>query len=461
MPGKSISRRTFVKQLGIGALSAAAITPLLRAQQNSGPPNIVFILADDLGYGDLSSYGAQDMQTPNIDALMKDGLRFDNFYANCPVCSPTRAAFLTGRYPDTVGVPGVIRTHARNSWGYMDPDAISLPSMLRRAGYYTGMVGKWHLGLESPNTPPERGFDYFYGFLGDMMDDYYTHRRHGINYMHRNDEQIDPEGHATDLFTDEAVKFINWRAESEAPFFLYLPYNAPHSPIQPPDDWLQKVKRREKGIDDERAAIVALIEHMDAGIGEVVDALKQNNLYENTLLVFSSDNGGATYFGGTNGALRGEKQDMYEGGLKVPTCAVWPAQIQSGGRTDKIGLTMDLYPTFCEAANVKVDHYIDCVSILPTFLGEDQVTADRPLFWMRREGGTRFMAKSSYAVRSGDWKLLQNRPMEQFELYNLAEDPLEENNLADENREKYNELAALLRLHIQEAGTIPWQAPRW
>ena len=198
MTGSNISRRTFVKKLGIGAVSALTISPLLRAQHNSGPPNIVFILADDLGYGDLSSYGAEDLQTPNIDALMADGLRFDNFYANCPVCSPTRAAFLTGRYPDTVGVPGVIRTHARNSWGYMDPDSISLPSMLRRAGYYTGMVGKWHLGLESPNTPPERGFDYFYGFLGDMMDDYYTHRRHGINYMHRNDEQIDPEGHATD-----------------------------------------------------------------------------------------------------------------------------------------------------------------------------------------------------------------------------------------------------------------------
>ena len=152
-----------------------AATPLvLAAQTTARPPNVVVILADDLGYGDLSCYGAPDIRTPNIDALARDGMRFTRFYANSPVCSPTRAALLTGCNPDTVGVPGVIRTHPENSWGYLSPSAVLLPQLLKTRGHHSGLVGKWHLGLESPNTPTERGFDSFHGFLGDMMDDYLT-----------------------------------------------------------------------------------------------------------------------------------------------------------------------------------------------------------------------------------------------------------------------------------------------
>jgi arylsulfatase A-like enzyme len=147
------------------------------------PPNIVLILADDLGYGDLSSYGGGDLETPHIDGIVASGMRFDEFYANSSVCSPTRAALLTGRYPPMVGIPGVVRTYAAASWGYLAADAILLPEMLKRRGYHTAMAGKWHLGLERPNRPHDRGFDDFKGFLGDMMDDYHTHRRHGINYM--------------------------------------------------------------------------------------------------------------------------------------------------------------------------------------------------------------------------------------------------------------------------------------
>jgi len=292
MPGKVVSRRDFCKKLGIGILTLGTVSKLALAQKNGRIPNIITILVDDLGYGDLSSYGATDLQTPNMDSLMKTGMRFNNFYANCPVCSPTRAGLLSGRYPDVVGVPGVIRTRASNSWGYLNPETILLPGMLKRAGYYTGIIGKWHLGLDSPNTPTEKGFDYFYGFLGDMMDDYYTHRRQGINYMRRNRETINPEGHATDLFTNEAVKYIQERSKSKAPFFLYLPYNAPHAPIQPPDEWLEKVKKRESGISEERAKMVALIEHLDHGIGEVVQALKNTGTYENTLLLLSPSGNG-------------------------------------------------------------------------------------------------------------------------------------------------------------------------
>ena len=255
-------------------------------------PNILIILVDDLGYGDLSSYGAKDLKSPHLDALMADGMRFDSFYANCPVCSPTRAALLSGTYPDIAGVPGVIRTHPQNNWGWLSQDVTLLPNVLKDAGYHTSIIGKWHLGLEEPNTPNGRGFDYFKGFLCDMIDDYYKHRRHGINYFRENRREIDPPGHATDLITEWGIDYVNNRKGKDEPFFMYLSYNAPHTPIQPPQDWFEKVKAREAGISDKRAKLVALIEHMDDGIGQVINALKINGQYENTLTIFSSDNGG-------------------------------------------------------------------------------------------------------------------------------------------------------------------------
>jgi arylsulfatase A-like enzyme len=170
------------------------------------------ILLDDLGYGDLSCCGAPDLSTPNIDALAAQGMRFRSFYANSPVCSPTRASLLTGKYPEMVGVPGVIRTNKDDNWGYLSPRAILLPKLLRQVGYHTGLVGKWHLGLDSPNLPNARGFDHFHGFLGDMMEDYFTHRRWGRNYMRLNETEIDPKGHATDLFSNWAVDYIKSRS---------------------------------------------------------------------------------------------------------------------------------------------------------------------------------------------------------------------------------------------------------
>ena len=271
MIGKdSIGRRQILGwATGFGAGAAA-----LFAQQRQRKPNVIVILADDLGYGDLSAWGGRDLRTPNIDALAASGVRFDRFYANSPVCSPTRAALLTGCYPDTVGVPGVIRTAPANSWGYLAANAQLLPARLRDAGYHSALIGKWHLGLEAPNLPNERGFHHFHGFLGDMMDDYYLHRRHDRNYMRLNDREIDPQGHATDLFTEWAIEYLASRKSQPEPFFLYLAYNAPHAPIQPPPDWLERVNQREQGISVKRAKLVALIEHMDAGVGRVMSALK-------------------------------------------------------------------------------------------------------------------------------------------------------------------------------------------
>jgi arylsulfatase A-like enzyme len=450
------TRRGFLKVVGAGAAALASMGHVqAREQKAAGKPNILMILVDDLGYGDLSSYGATDLKTPHIDKLVAAGMRLDNFYANCPVCSPTRAALLSGRYPDMVGVPGVIRTHITDNWGYLAPHAVLLPKLLKPVGYHTAIVGKWHLGLASPNTPNERGFDHFGGFLGDMMDDYYNHRRHGNNYMRLDGKEIDPEGHATDLFTQWAIDFINQRAKLDRPFFLYLAYNAPHTPIQPPEEWLQRVKKRETGINDRRAKLVALIEHLDDGIGKVLAALKDAGVSDNTLVIFTSDNGGQLGVGANNGPLRAGKQDMYEGGIREPMCAVWPGKIQPGTRSERVALTMDLYPTICEAAGAKIAHEIDGRSILPTLLGKSQPEEDRFLFWVRREGGG-YGGRAYYAARYGGYKLVQNSPYEPMELYNLREDPQEQKPL-DRKHKMYRMLFTALRNHIIEAGAVPWQ----
>jgi len=421
------------------------------------PPNVIVILADDLGYGDLQSYGAKDLVTPHVDALMRRGMRFDNFYANCPVCSPTRAAFLTGRYQELVGVPGVIRTHAENSWGELAADAVLLPQVLKQAGYESALVGKWHLGLEKPNRPTDRGFDLFHGFLGDMMDDYYLHRRHNVNYMRRGEKEIDPEGHATDLFSEWACDYLVSRRNAKQPFFLYLAYNAPHTPIQPPKDWLEKVQKREPKLPLARAKLVALIEHMDDGIGRVMKTLEESGQAENTIVVFTSDNGGQLSVGANNGALRDGKQSMYEGGLKVPACVVWPDRIKASSRSDRMVLTMDLFPTICQAAGVKVEHLIEGKSFLPTLLGETQSEWKRDLFFHRREGNERYGGLTIQAIRRGDWKLLQNSPFAPLELYNLQRDPLEQVNLAEKERKVFRELSRALRVQLQRGGAVPWQ----
>ena len=442
--------------LSVIFLGSAFFNSLL-AQTTAELPNILLIFTDDQGYYDVSYYGTEDLQTPNIDQIAEAGMRFDNFYANCPVCSPTRAALLTGHYQDYVGVPGVIRTYKDNNWGYLDPKATLLPEQLKMAGYHTALIGKWHLGLESPNTPVERGFDYFHGWLGDMMDDYWTHRRHGINYMRLNGQEIDPEGHATDLFTDWSVDYIKSQADDERPFFLYLAYNAPHFPVQPPQAWLDKVKKREKGIDDTRAELVAFIEHMDDGIGKVIEALKESGQYDNTLIIFSSDNGGHLPSQANNGPLRDGKQSMYEGGLKVPTVISWPGTIPAGSFSEQMNLSMDIYPTLLEIAGLEPKQPIEGRSFLPVMLGEKAPAEERTLYFTRREGGTRYGGQSIYAVRKGDWKLLQNSPYEPYELYNLLQDPQEKNNLMDSEEEKYRELNKLMMEHLQKGGQVPWQ----
>jgi len=454
--------RLVISRLLFTIVVGSVMTPAERnaySAEEKPVPNIMVILADDLGYGDLSCYGAKDLQSPNIDALVASGMRLDPFYANCPVCSPTRAALLTGRFQELVGVPGVIRTHPENNWGYLAEDALLLPVLLRRSGYTSAIIGKWHLGLEAPNLPNLRGFDYFAGFLGDMMDDYYLHRRHGFNYMRRNEKEIDPQGHATDLFTEWACEYVHQQAQADRPFFLYLAYNAPHTPIQPPEDWLQRVKKREQGISDKRAKLVALIEHLDAGVGQVLNALKESGQADDTLVIFTSDNGGQLSAGANNGPLRDGKQSMYEGGLRVPTCAVWPGRIAAGSRSGGAMMSMDLFATACDAAGVNIDHPIDGVSLLPVLVGKGKPPENRDLFFHRREGGARYEALTTSAMRRGDWKLVRNSPFTPLELFHVSQDPQEKVDLAGKAVRQFRDMAAALRTQVQRGGAAPWQPP--
>ncbi len=423
-------------------------------------PNIIVILADDLGRGEYSAFGTKDIRTPNIDRLCREGMTFENFYANSCVCSPTRAALLSGCHPDRVGVPGVIRDEEPdNSWGYLAPSAVLLPKRLQSAGYHSAIVGKWHLGLAAPNTPNARGFDEFHGFLGDMMDDYWTHLRHGQNFMRHNDEVITPEEHATDLFTEWSCRYLEERSKSPQPFFLYLAYNAPHDPIQPKPDWLEKVRQREPDLDPKRAKLVALIEHLDDGIGQVLDVLDKTGLAQNTLVIFTSDNGGVLANGANNGPWRSGKTHMYEGGLRVPCAARWAGHIAPGGHTSRIALSMDIFPTALEAAGLPVPAGLDGVSFLPTLRGEAQPEAARDLYFVWLEGGMQHQGKAVDALRQGDWKLLQDDPFAPLELYNLKDDPQETTNLSAQEKSIFSKLSLELRRQIQRGGKFPWQSP--
>lgn len=445
-------------------------TVTLQAADTS-PPNVIVILADDMGLGDYSAYGTKDLRTPAIDRLCREGMTFENFRANSPVCSPTRAALLTGCYPDRVGVPGVIRHTPDNSWGCLSPQAILLPQILKPKGYHSAIIGKWHLGLTSPDTPTERGFDFFHGFLGDMMDDYVTHRRGGQNFMRRDREIIDPAGHATDLFTDWACDYLNRRAKANLepgklmqPFFLYVAYNAPHDPIQPSPEWLKKVQDREPEMHAKRAGLVALIEQMDAGIGKILEALDQSKLAENTLVIFTSDNGGVLNNKATNGPWRSEKQHMYDGGLRVPAVARWPGRIAANQRTQINGVTMDLFATIADAAGAELPANVDGISLLPILVGKPDTNStaklvNRELYFVRREGGPAYGGKTIEALIQGDWKLIQNSPFEPLELYNLKMDPKETQNLASEQKQVFKEMSASLRKQIQIGGQVAWQKP--
>lgn len=415
-------------------------------------PNIIFILADDLGYGELESYGAKDVKTPNIDELAKNGILFSNAYANSTVCSPSRAALLTGNYPDMVGVPGVVRDTPENNWGNLKNDITTLPESLKKLNYNTALIGKWHLGYSSPDLPNDRGFDYFKGFVGDMMDDYNTHLRNGINWMRENNTIINPKGHATDLFTDWSIEYLTQNSKKGNPYFLLLAYNAPHDPIQPPSDWVDKVSLREKNASLKRKKMIAFVEHLDHNVGKIISHLKKTGEFENTLIVFTSDNGGALEYGANNQPLSGGKGDMLEGGIKVPCIVNLNYQSASKISHERFML-MDFYPTILQLAGNQESSELPSKTI-NTLLNQEDTSKNRVMIWMRREGHV-FGGRIYYCISDGTYKLLQNNPFSPYQLYNVINDPEEKNPL--EQKKEYDYLNKILTEHIRNTGDITWK----
>ncbi|WP_146577469.1 sulfatase family protein [Neorhodopirellula pilleata] len=442
-------------------LVAQALTLDQLRADSAGRPNLVLILADDLGYGDVGFHGSTEVRTPNLDRLASEGLMMTQMRANCTVCSPTRAAILTGIYADRAGVPGVIRTKPENSWGYLKPGLPTLADRLGEAGYHTGIVGKWHLGLTAENHPCRRGFDHFHGFLGDMMDDYYTHRREGFNYMRLNETEIEPTGHATELFTQWAIDYMKEQSGApEKPFFLYLAYNAPHFPIQPPEEWFQKVRNRDPELTEARAKNVAFVEHLDDQIGVLLKRMDELGLRDNTLLVFTSDNGGSLPHSQNNDPWRDGKQSHYDGGLKVPYVVRYPGKVKAGSQSDYQGLNFDSFATFLQYGGVRTPDDINAVGLKEHFEGGPAPDSDRELYFVRREGGAAYVGHAYHALIRGKWKLMQNDPFSPLQLFDLENDPQETTNVIDGNRQVAMSMKKALAGHIQIGGHTAWQGPR-
>jgi arylsulfatase A-like enzyme len=456
-------------------------------QQQNSLPNIIFILTDDLGYADISSYGTDYLQTPHIDSLVNGGMRFTNYHTNSPVCSPTRAALLSGRYPDLIGIPGVVRTDTADSWGYLQPNALLLPQLLKKEyGYNTVHIGKWNLGLSLPNLPNKWGFEHFKGFLGDKMDDYYNHLRQGFNYLRYNEHYIEPDTtHATDLFTAWASEYILSRRKQTQPFFMYLAYNAPHRPTQTTDYWKNRYKERYPHTPEPRATYCAMVEHLDNGIGQIMYALRQAGLAGNTLILFSSDNGGNLEEGANNGEVNGSKTSLYEGGLRVPLAIWFPQKIKDNSQSAALLLSMDIAPTIynllsqcsgkdlavydkpnlneAKACRDKNGHIIpfDGISFAPTLLGDSSFAPQRDLFWVWRESGDQFGTGNYVAAyrTAQNLKLLRNKPDAPFELYDLHNDPQEQVNLAQKDSIAAQRIAAQLQERLQMGFKIPCKPP--
>jgi arylsulfatase A len=363
-----------------------------------GRPNIIIILADDMGYGDPGCYSGW-IDTPNIDRLAVEGMKFMDFHSSGAVCSPTRAGLLTGRYQQRAGIDGVITAAGHRHLG-LQPHEITLSKLLNSSGYATAVFGKWHLGYDTQFNPVRHGFDKFRGYVAGNVD-YISHiDQSGFYDWWDGDALAEEPGYVTHLVTKHSVDFIN--DNKDRPFLLYVAHEAPHYPYQGPHD---KVDRTVGGKflahgsrEDQKEAYREMVEEMDKGIREIVESLKQNHIDENTLIIFFSDNGGVPI--GSNGCLRGYKNDLWEGGHRVPAIVRWPGRIKPGTVCNEPIISIDLMPTILEVCGVDVplEHHLDGVSLAPMIL-ESTPAAPRTLFW---ENG------NQHAVRIGKWKLVVN-----------------------------------------------------
>jgi arylsulfatase A-like enzyme len=424
-------------------LSLLTIAAVLSQASGAPRPNILLIFSDDQGWGDVSCYHGE-ISTPSIDSLARDGLKFTNWYVASSICTPSRFGLLTGRYPS--------RSHdlllgALMSLGEEDArrgireDEITIAQVLRKCGYRTALIGKWHLGHgETRFLPTRHGFESFYGHTAGCID-FFT-MRYGIKPdWYRDEKLIDETGYATDLITEEAVRFLKSQ-HPDRPFFLYLPYNAPHygkgydpgkrevtNILQAKPEDLARVNRIE---DPTRRVFAAMVLSLDDGIGRVLAVLRERGLEDNTLVVFMADNGGDPDYGGSSGPLRGEKGTLFEGGIRVPCLMRWPGRLPPGATADFVGSSLDLFPTFCRLAGADPSaHELDGQDLTPQLL-DGETLSDRELFWELR---------NEAALRNGPWKYLHCADGREY-LFNLDQDLSEGRNLAEERADVLAKLKA-------------------
>lgn len=395
---------------GLAALRAQAAAPAQR-------PNILVIVSDDQGYGDVSCYDhPKEVNTPQMDRLAKRGVRFVQGYANAYVCAPSRAAILTGTYQQRCGF-----YTASDSRVGLPLSQTTLADMLKKEGYATGALGKWHLGIEMPYHPMKRGFDEFYGFLGHGAHDYFDLKPTGelYNSILRGYKPIDETGYLTDNLGREAVSFIG-RHEKE-PFFLYLAFNAVHFPMEAPDSVIRKYDTG----DPKRDILMAMLEKENDAIGKVLDELERRKLDQNTLIVFVSDNGGAHNTAANNGALRDYKQSVYEGGIRVPFMISWPGHLKPNTVSQEPVMFMDIMPTIAAVVGAQMPGGRDGRNMLPVLTGKAKGPLHDSLCWDGAEEKT--------AIRSGRWKLVNNKG--KIELFDLQQDLSEKNDLSAQKPE--------------------------
>jgi arylsulfatase A-like enzyme len=421
-------------------LVLALVVAPLAARAAEPKPNIVFILADDLGYGDLGCYGQKKIRTPNIDKLAAEGVRFTQAYAGATVCAPSRCCLMTGIHGGHAAIRGnrEIKPEGQEP---MPGDTVTLAHVMKKAGYATGIIGKWGLGHPgSASVPTRMGFDHFFGYnCQRKAHEYYP------EYLWRNDDKVMLNGkkYSHDLLATDAIDFI--RQHKGEPFFLYVPFTIPHAKLQVPDlgpyaneDWPANLK-----------TLAAMVTRMDKDVGRVMALLKELHLDERTLVIFASDNGAAykDKFFHHSGALRGFKRDMYEGGIRAPVVARWPGRIKPGTTSEQVWAFWDVLPTFAELVGQKPPAGLDGVSVLPALL-DGRAVEHPPLYWEFHERGF------DQAARIGNWKAVRNGKGGPLELYDLAADPGEKRNVAAEHPDVVKQFAEYLR-------SARVDSPRW
>ncbi|TKG90431.1 arylsulfatase [Puteibacter caeruleilacunae] len=426
----------------LGSLTLGAISPITTQASKNKKPNFVIIYTDDLGYGDLSCYGNPTIRTPHLDQMASEGIKFTQFYVAAPVCTPSRAALMTGSYPKRVGLHEHV-LFPRSKKG-LNPKEQTIATLLKEQGYTTGCVGKWHLGHQKKFLPVSHGFDMFFGmpFSNDMSrkEQYLLGSKKDYGYSlpvisQADTLELDPDqSYLTKRLTEKSVEFIH--QNKKEPFFLYFAQPMPHIPIYASDDFQGKSKRGKYG---------DTIEEIDWSVGQILQALKDAKVAENTLVLFSSDNGPWKVYkteGGSAGPLRGAKGTTWEGGMREPFIAWWPGTIKPQQLCTEVVTNMDILPTFCKLANAQLPkEKIDGQDISDLFFNPRKTLEERPFYYYTKQG------KIS-AVRKGAWKLILQK--EGAELYNIEEDISEDYNLAKKHPEKVKQLKTMLEKFDQQ-----------